>query len=557
MKLERSRSKEQIFAEMHRELRAWNPEVPESPERLDPILRILLQLYSHQLSEIERRIDVVWDVASSSLIKALFPESKRWPVPAFTVMRCELSDPVTDIDPDTRFIYREKREGGQTFFFSPHRSEKLLSVDVKHILIKRGNSLTDIRLPSAKHTQPSRQSHPAHPTEKPDAIFVALDFDGSPSDFEGALLFLMSTPETLKQLRWSYWCPGTATGNLIEDNRFCPGLTTSINDIFHTEKDSLPDWGGLRTSENLFGTLENNFVILPDRFVSGWQKSQPDEKFADLAFGSGIEISPSDSGYYWIRIDLPEGGDKFGLDSPIGIYTDCFVAINKNDLTLFKHTGSNRLVEIEIPEDLSNILEITSVVDSDGRQYFPSHEAQRDRSHRSYSIEECNDKAVLWFDFSSMVEFPPDSITVNYSVTAGVDANGIEAGKIEELYESHPGITSCANLIPTSGAVPAKTTEQIIMEATARLRSRDRALSFQEISKWAMTFDPRIVSAECENSTERTVRGVRRCIAVTIKVRSDDIRSDDETTLLRTRLTDFLKSRSPVNTQFKVKIIPA
>jgi hypothetical protein len=144
---------------------------------------------------------------------------------------------------------------------------------------------------------------------------------------------------------------------------------------------------------------------------------------------------------------------------------------------------------------------------------------------------------------------------VTYSVTSGVDANGIEVGKINELYESHPGILSCMNVTPTTGAIPAKTKEQIVLEATSRLRNRDRALSFQELSKWVMTFDQRIRKAECFNSTEKTDRGVSRCIAVSVQVKGDDFHSDDETELLRTRLKSFLKSRSSVNTRFSVEIV--
>ncbi len=61
-KASESRSPEKIFSDMHRELRSWNRQVPESPDRLDPILKLLMQLYAHQLSLIDRRIDVVWDM---------------------------------------------------------------------------------------------------------------------------------------------------------------------------------------------------------------------------------------------------------------------------------------------------------------------------------------------------------------------------------------------------------------------------------------------------------------------------------------------------------------
>ncbi|MCK4632288.1 MAG: hypothetical protein KAT79_03395, partial [candidate division Zixibacteria bacterium] len=125
MSIEKSRSKEQIFSDMHRELRRWNPSVSESVDRLDPVLKILIQLYAHQLERIDKRIDQTWEVSINSLIKSLVPESKKWPVPAFTIMKCAISDPVVEIDEHTRFFYKEKREGGKTFFFSSQKQEKL------------------------------------------------------------------------------------------------------------------------------------------------------------------------------------------------------------------------------------------------------------------------------------------------------------------------------------------------------------------------------------------------------------------------------------------------
>jgi hypothetical protein len=50
-KVKKSKTAEQFFKEMYRDLRAWNSDVPESPERVDPILRILLQLYSAGLEQ--------------------------------------------------------------------------------------------------------------------------------------------------------------------------------------------------------------------------------------------------------------------------------------------------------------------------------------------------------------------------------------------------------------------------------------------------------------------------------------------------------------------------
>lgn len=550
----KSRTKEAIFADMHRQLRGWNLEIPESPDRLDPILRILMQLYADQLARIDKRIDSVWDVASHSLIRSVCPESMRWPVPAYTVIRCEPSDPVVEIDPHTKFFYKEKREGGQTFFFSALRNERLIAASVRQIYLRVDDTLVDLSPQTgdmATTTAAPRVTvRPGHAYR----FYIGVDHSGTPSDFTGATVFFAGIPDVLKQVRWGRWYPGNHLGGFYEDSGFCPGLSSSLETMFDNG-DRPTDWGGLRSSIDLFTPLEHNFVVLPEVFTSTWEPGPADKELGDLAFSSGLNLASDTEHLYWIRIDLPSGGDKSRLQSPFEAYFNSFIAVNKNELTLFKHTGGNRLVEVELPDHISRVLEVTGAIDSSGREYVARHEMTAQSSSRFYSPEERNERLVLWFDFSSDLELPPDSITVNYSVTAGVDANGIEAGRINELYESHPGISSAVNIIPVSGAIPAKSQEQIVTEVAARLRSRDRSMSFAEISRWTATFDPRIRDVACENGVERAERGVRRCIVVTATVLGADFYSDDEIGLLRQRLGSFLKARSPVNTHYRVEIV--
>ena len=115
-------------------------------------------------------------------------------------------------------------------------------------------------------------------------------------------------------------------------------------------------------------------------------------------------------------------------------------------------------------------------------------------------------------------------------------------------------MVSAQNTTPVLGAIPAKTDEQVLREVSSRLRSRDRAIGFPEISRWGMTFDPRIKRVECENGIERGPQGVHRCIVVKVTIGQDAFYSDDEIALLKTRLTHFLSSRSPVNTGYRVEI---
>lgn len=551
--MEKSKTKEKIFADMHRELRAWNPEIPESPERLDPILRIMLQMYSHQLAQIDGRIDQVWEAAVGSLIRSLCPEGVHWPVPAYTVMRCQVTDPVVEVDTHTKIFYKERRDTGQTFFFSPLRNEKLVSAQVRHMFLTVDNTLVDLSPPSEAAPASFSRPRPAFAAGGKYRLYLGIDHPGPAGDLDQATVFMMGPQDLLKQMRWAYWYPGAKNGHGDEAAGFCPGMFPGLERLFAEGRGA--DWGGLRTGRDLFQPLEDNFIVLPAQFTGRWEAGPPEPSLEALLSRQGIAVNSSSGHLYWIRLELPPGGDKTKFQSPFEMYLNCFIAVNKSELTLFKHTGGNRLVEVELPEDLAGILEINSVVDSAGREYVARHQAGKDPNHRFYSPEERDGRLVLWFDFSSQLELPPDSLTINYATTAGVAANAIEAGKITELYESHPGISTVVNIVPTAGAIPAKTDRQIMTEVSARLRNRDRALTFGEISRWVMTFDPRITAAVCENGVERAPRGVRRCIVVRVTVGGGRLYSNDEAKLLQSRLTSFLKSRSAVNTQYRVEII--
>lgn len=550
-KTSKSRTQSQIFADMHRQLRAYNTDVPASPDRMDPVMRILMQLYAHQLERIDKRLDDVWDIATQALIRSMCPENMRWPVPAFSVMRCQPADPVVVVDPHTKFFYKEERDRGETFFFSSLRNEKLIDARVVKVFLRIDDTVMDLSPQSMEDMTSTSRIRTTFSGGRRYQIYMGVDYSGAPAELAGARVFLKGDKDVLKQLRWSHWYPGSNVGTIQEDCGFCPGLTSRIEHLFAADSQDL-DWGGLRTSVELFKPLENHFVALPEIFSSSWELGPIDPALKEIAAKDGLDL-PDDERLYWARLDLPEGGDKTRLQSSFEVNFNCFIVVNKNELTLFKHTGGNQLVEVELPESINTILEISSVTDSSGREYLPRHKAGTE-DKQVYAPEERDGHLVLWFDFSSRLELPPDSITVNYAVTSGTEANGIEPGKIEELYENHPGIESVVNILPVTGAIPAKTDEQILTEVAARLRNRDRTLSFNGITRWAKTFDSRVVGAECRNGVERMARGVRRCIVVTLTVKQKEFFSDDERELLTTRLAEFLKARSPINTHYRVEI---
>lgn len=525
---------------MHRDLRASNPEIPESADRLDPVLRIMLNLYAGQLAEIDHRVDSLWDVARNSILRALYPESTRWPIPAYTVMQCEASDPVVTVDRHTRFYFREQRDGGQTFFFAPENEERIVRARAAHFFGRSGSRL--IRGPQTGDQQAASSETVEY--------YLAVEFEGEPSDIAGSALYLAGHPNLVKLLRWGYWAPSAPSSQFYEDVSFCPGLICTIDDVVGDSGDEVHRWGGLRSHADLFRQLEPNFVIFPQSFCASWQLS-PTPKDLEPLLADTPEMS--DERFYWIRIVLPSGGDRTAIGKSITAHFGCVIATNRNELTLFKHTGAARVVDVEIPESLESLLAIRKVVDSSGKEYLPSHRAHTLAEAGTYGVEERGKGICLRFDFSTDLNAPPDSITVTYEVTTATAANGIEVGRIDDLYERHPGISAVTNLTVATGGVPAKSEQDIVTEVSTRLRSRDRALSFADIGRWSETYDTRIDRAVCKPGVQRSEHGVRRCVIVTISIKKRDFHSNDEIDLLKTRLETFLKSRSPLNTWYSVE----
>jgi hypothetical protein len=555
MAVEHSRSQEQIFADMFRELRAWNQEISSSPERMDPILRMLLQLYAHQLHQIDKRVDHVWDIATSSLVRSVCPEAGRWPIPAHTVIKCDLADPVVEIDPHTRLYYKEQREGGRAFFFTSQRVEKLASATVERILLDIDGRIVPLYDPTATGSRVSSGMPEQLSAAGARRIYVAIRWSGQVHDLVGTALFLRGSKEALGQLKWARWSPIASSGEPVTEGAFCPGLQDTIERMFSANGQHPREWGGFRTSTNIFGDLVDSFVLLPEPFVSVLKPISGDSPLLKKLNLTAAGLTPAAGNLYLLSLDLPERGDRQTLLKGVNVDFGCFIASNRNELTIFKHTAGNRLVDIELPESISGILAITEVTDSRKREYRPRHDARQVSIDLTYTLEERDDHLILWFDFSSVLTAPPESITVRYAVTEGTSANGIEAGLIADLYESHPGIVKCRNLTNAVGAIPAKSDQQILAEVSTRIRGRDRALTFADIKNWTLTFDPRIREIECESGVQKSPHGVRRCVVVGIHVREADFYSDEELELLRRRVHSFLTARSSINANYEVEIL--
>jgi len=548
MKWLEEKSKEQIYSELLKEMKYWFPEIPESSDRLDPVLKLFLGTFAHQIENLNQKINSTWNQTFRSLARNVFPEGLRSPVPACTVMKVDPADEILELDSSVQFLYKDEKED-RNFIFSPLGKVKLMKAEVVLAYYGSGESFFQL-IPQAGKGKTDEAEKGIFPSESAaeHTLFIGVKHNGSTQDFSDVPIFFQIDEDALHQIRWGRWFLSSKDGHFFEESSFCPGvLPQQKPEFFNPQKEESVLLGGLRTNADLFRSIADSFFYLPSSYLARWGKCQTPNELQKQTTNSGKLL--------WIKIKLPEKGDKTLFSSLKGVYFNCLLTVNRKDLTLFKYTAGNQLLEVELPEESAAILSIDAVVDSNNRKYQNRLNLPSSKTPFSYTSEERNGRMVLWFDFTDYPGPIPNSISISYSTTFSSLGNGIEAGKIQNLWERHPGIRSVTNILPTTGGMPAKTQEELLSEISSLLCNRGRAVSFEEIENWARLFDPRITSAQCKNVVRKSSQGAFRCTQVNIRVKAVEFYSEDELKLLQKRLEYFLKARSLINVSIEVNII--
>jgi len=541
MKWLEQKTKEQIYSELLKEMKYWFPEVPESSDRLDPVLRLFLGTFAHQVEKLNQKINSTWDQTFRSLARNIFAEGLRRPVPACTVMKVDPADQILELNSSVQFSYQDEKEE-RSLIFSPLSKAKLMKAETALVYYHSEQDLFQL-VPKVDNY--GRGLFPGGSRKLPSelaaehSLYLGIRYDGPVQDFCDVPIFFHLDEKALAHIRWSKWFFSSADGYFSEESSFCPGVDAQQKPEFsESQEEDIFSLSGVCGSADLFGSFGNYFFYLPPFHLDRWQKSRMPHDLQKLGPADVVDQQTSRSEkLLWIKIRLPKKADKTLLG------------------TLNKHTAGNELLEIELPEESTSILSIDSVVDSNNRKYQNRLNLLSSKTSFSYVTEERNGHLILWFDFSDHSGPVPSSISVSYSTTLGSQGNGIEAGKIQSLWERHPGIRSVTNILPTSGGMPARTQEELLSEISSLLRNRGRAVSFEEIQAWTTSFDPRIGSAECKNVVRKSSAGAFRCTQVNVRVKGEEFYSDDELKLLKKRLEDFLKARSLINVPIEVNII--
>jgi hypothetical protein len=557
-------NKERIYGQLLKEMKYWFPEIPASSDQLDPVIRLLLGTFAHQIEKLNQKINATWDKTFLSLVRSVFAEGLRWPVPASTVMKADPTDQILELDPTVRFLYRDEKEE-RNLVFAPLGRTKLLNAQLAsaYYLTERGLIQLIPGGDQAVGEDRERASASADAVAMPPRssprrrLYLGIRYHGSSADFLNVPLFVHTDEEANHQIRWSQWCLSSADGHFLEDGSFCPGVDSRQRpESPDPGRETFTFLGGVFDGADLFRSLTDRFFHLPPTRLARWGKCRiPYDLQRFIPAASLQEQGLEAEELFWIRIDLPERAEKTSLFGLQEVYFNCFVAVNKNDLTSFRYTAGNQLLEVELPEESSTILGIDSVSDSNGREYQSRLNLSSAKAPFGYVTEEREGRLALWFDFTDYPGAVPNSVSVNYSTTVGPLGNGLEAGKIKQLWESHPGIKGVTNILPTGGGMPAKSPEELLSEISSLLRNRGRAVSFEEIQRWAKLFDSRITFAECKNVVRKGPRGAFRCTQVNVKLEPGGFYSEDELRLLGERLERFLIERSLINVSIEVNIL--
>jgi len=557
------KNKEQIYGQLLKEMKYWFPQIPASSDQLDPVLRLLLGTFAHQIERLNQKINATWDQTFVTLVRSVFAEGLRWPVPASTVMKVDPTDQILELDPTVRFLYRDEKEE-RNLIFTPLGKAKLLKAELAlayHLAEKNliplipGGDEAETKGGEgngfANAAKVPRQSSPDH------RLYLGIRYDGSSADFLNVPFFFHTNEEAIHQIRWSKWSLCSADGHFLEDGSFCPGVDSrQAPESLDASRKTFTFLGGMFDSTDLFKSLTDRFFYLPPTRLARWGKCPiPVDLQRFVSVESLREQGVEAEKLLWIRIEFPERGDKSSFSRLKGVYFNCFVALNKNDLTSFKYTAGNQLLEVELPEESSTILGIDSVTDSNNREYQSRLDLSSAKTPFGYVTEERDGRLALWFDFTDYPGAIPNSVSVKYSTTVGPGGNGLEAGKIEQLWESHPGIKGVTNVLPTGGGMPAKTPEELLSEISSLLRNRGRAVSFEEIQRWTKLFDSRITSAECKNVIRKGPQGAFRRTQVNVKLEPGGFYSEDELRLFKERLERFLMERSLINVSIEVNTL--
>jgi hypothetical protein len=549
-KWEFSKSKEEIFRELIQDARRFWPDLPDTQERMDPVLKILFGAFACQFESLYSSLNETSEQIFEAMARHMYYDALRSPTPAVTILRFDPTDPGIEIDELTSLIYTEERgREKRPYYFSPVARSHLVQATPAKLFLLKEEGLSDlsprIQEKGLESKNPQFISIPKETCNEfcggRKVLYLGLKTTEGLDVLPDFNLFFDAPEKTLAFLRWGEWIPSDTEGIFSPDGRGVPGK--AIFDLtWHVKNPPLIPHH--RSPEDFLSDFEEYFFP-----VRGLVPSYTPRDLQQLLGEKNEEVLESEESLAWLKVILPPEATEGSLLEIRGIHPNCIPAVNLFHQTHTHVTQGLPLVEMTLPDPLTKVYRIDEVRDSEGRVYENRLNASDLQSPLLYSIREDGERPciVLYFDKDQNV---PERVQITYSITEGEEANKIEPGLITDLYDKrrHPGIENVTNITRSAGGQSAPTREDLLRGFTHLLRNHSRGITSRDLEDLTLSFDLRIQKAVCEPGVDRGPKGARRCINMRISVGESAFPTQGEKEIFSKRLQTYLKERSPINT---------
>ena len=539
------------------------PGLSADPKQADPVVVMLLRSFAREFVELYHVMDDSVGIAYRSLVSRLltFPCA---PEPATTVLRFDTKDAGARIPADFQATAPQPvpipgRRSAQALF-SPLTEGRTSSFEVAAVvLVEPSGTATRLADPSYPGL-PDRWS--ATPRATP-ALFLALD-SVSPEPDDPVSLFLHGDEQGVRTCLWSGWHVPARVGSRplglhgeAPEPPFVPGIA------FHAEAPFDPPLFTFRSDlRKLSSPYENQMVAVGGPSLLSQACAAPEE-----LGGANPGLPPARGVRHWVRISLSNDVDLAALTG-LKARTNSVLAANRELRTSGAiPVDATPIHSWSLPDDVSfeNLLRVEHVLDlKTGHEYRSASTREGIDAPRRYSLVEWQDRERRRVRVDLVSREEPGrrtEIQIDYSVTLGPAANGLQPGNINVAFtpaEVFPGLVAVTNLVETAGGLPARPAELQEEELLAVLRARGRAVIATDFMQMARAFDPsRILEVSLSRGVARGPAGLRSSIVVTAHTSTRAFVNELEKESFRGRLAAYLQDRCSIGETVQVQLVEA
>jgi hypothetical protein len=508
----------------------------------DPLVRLLLAAVSREYARLYAKLDGVIDMSYRKLVESLlsFPRAPR---PSSTVLHLSVKDAGVRVDDELQVVGR-KAIGGpgghdeRSIHFAPAGEEVIPGVPSPAVLLQQDGM---VRLLAEGREAPGATPKTDREWSVGDEAGASLHlgFDLPPGeDVERLVVFLAGPEEAVGALLWSHWEAG------LGDDRqdLVPG---HLREMHAWHRSAQPTLFRSRTDQTRpESPYDRFFVHLPLPFLLAGRGAQ------HRAVAAGVEAGhiPSVPHRCWIKIALPDTVSPESLWT-LRVLTNCVVAFNVNREFASFNVGTEPFAVVEMAVAFRDLFRIDEVRDAaNGDLYLDAESPESLGSDHRFHLDTSPSGQVLLRLAARHAATRPRKIEVAYATTYGVEADGLDAGSVDVIYDTRltPGVSAAINVVPSAGGGAPGQDRHHADELRAILASHGRATTRHDYVELTRAFDPRRVAAvTVDRGVVQTTRGLASCVHVRVRPAADVFQGRLELEAFRAALHEYLQVRAP------------